>query len=249
MNQAPHHPCHAATSASGPHHLCYKKSAKAKISAPKTEIVKSACIGAVIIAAGQGLRMGRGYGHENGYCKPCMPLGSSTILANVMNCLQAGVTGPIVVVTGYHQASVEAEAARLGLITAHNQQPERGMLSSMQTGFAALLAMSDKLDGVFLLPADIPNIRPATSALLAEDVHACRAAITYPTFQGERGHPPILARHVVEQALSYEGQGGLRGLLIQIETNGESIRNVPVADEGILTDMDTVADHAQITAS
>ncbi len=247
MSTPTHHPRHTATSASTSHSCC-KKSYKSEAPATKTAPMKSARIGAVIIAAGQGLRMGRGFGHENGHCKPCMQLGSSTILGNVIKCLQAGATGPIVVVTGYHQSSVEAEATRLGLTTAHNPQPERGMLSSMQTGFAALLAMESTLDGVFLLPADIPSIRPATCTLLAEDFHANRAAITYPTFQGERGHPPILARHVIEQALSYDGQGGLRGLLLQIEASDETVRNIPVADEGILTDMDTVADHAQITA-
>lgn len=211
---------------------------------------------AVIIAAGQGHRMGLGFGHENGHPKPCMPLGNSTILANVMKCLQAGVTGPIVVVTGYHEQAVTAEAQRLGLYTAHNPHPERGMLSSMQTGFAALLKLTgpQKLDGVLLLPADIPTVRPATCALLAQDFHENRAAITYPTFQtssalqGERGHPPILARHVVEQALTYDGQGGLRGLLMDLEVKGAHIRNVPVADEGILVDMDTPADHQLITS-
>lgn len=210
--------------------------------------------------------MGKGlFPHMNpqiGHCKPCMPLGNSTILANVMKCLQAGVTGPIVVVTGYHEQAVTAEAQRLGLYTAHNPHPERGMLSSMQAGFAALLNLvkkqnangqpdekpKDHIDGVLLLPADIPTVRPATCALLAQDFHANRATITYPTFQGERGHPPILARHVVEQALIYDGQGGLRGLLMDLETKGAHIRNVPVADEGILVDMDTPVDHQLITA-
>lgn len=229
---------------------------------------KKAHIGAVIIAAGQGLRMGRGFGHENGHCKPCMPLGEYSILANVMKCLQAGVTGPIVVVTGYHQEAVTAEAQRLGLHTVHNEHPERGMLSSMQAGFAAILDMtknssrdysrglngshdldsSHGLDGVFLLPADIPTVRPSTCTLLAEDFHEHRASITYPIFKEERGHPPILARHIMEEALHYDGQGGLRSLLLQIEEQGHMVRHVFVADEGILRDMDTVADHAQIVA-
>lgn len=218
------------------------------------KVNKSANIGAVIIAAGQGLRMGKSLAPhmdpQNGHCKPCMPLGSSTILANVMKCLQAGVTGPIVVVTGYHSQAVNAEAQRLGLLTVHNAQPERGMLSSMKTGFAALLAgqTTHKLDGILLLPADIPIIRPSTCALLAEDFHEHRASITYPTFQGERGHPPILARHIIEKALTYEGHGGLRSLLMAIEDSGHTVREIPVADEGVLTDMDTVAAYKQVTA-
>lgn len=223
-------------------------------SAKDTAPQKKARIGAVIIAAGQGLRMGRGFGHEHGYCKPCMPLGKSTVLANVMKCLQGGVTGPIVVVTGYYQEAVTAEVQRLGLYTVHNTHPERGMFSSMQAGFAALLALvpNGALEGTFLLPADIPTVRPSTCALLAEDFHEHHASITYPLFDKERGHPPILARHVMEEALNqrddWGSQGGLRALLLHIEERGDKVRRVAVADEGIISDMDTPTAHAQLKA-
>ncbi len=252
----PRKTCSASSCASGRAALsvCKQKSVHHEIICENSKVTKSAHLGAVIIAAGQGLRMGQSLAphkdQENGHCKPCMALGTSTILANVMKCLQAGVTGPIVVVTGYHAMAVNAEAQRLGLHAAHNPQPECGMLSSIQTGFAALLAdeSTRKLDGIFLLPADIPIIRPSTCALLADDFHEHRTDITYPTFQNERGHPPILARHVVEKALRYEGHGGLRTLLRQVEDAGHTVREIPVADEGILTDMDTVAAHQQVTA-
>lgn len=94
-------------------------------------------------------------------------------------------------------------------------------------------------DALFVLPVDIPLVRPETCALLTESFAARRDAVTYPTFDGERGHPPLLRRDVAEAALRHTGEGGLRAVLEQVAAQGGTECDVPVADAGILADMDT----------
>ena len=228
-------------------------------------------IGGIILAAGEASRMGR--------CKAVLPLGDDaepTVLQAAAQALQGGCNGSIVVVTGFHETAVRAEAARLGLPVVHNPDAASGMFSSVCAGIRALTQALDQLpdsgrisnpgisgdsdisgvsgvsgdfglysspdvplDALFVLPVDIPLVRPETCALLTESFAARRDAVTYPTFAGERGHPPLLRRDVAEAALRHTGEGGLRAVLEQVAVQGGAECDVPVADAGILADMDT----------
>lgn len=194
-------------------------------------------IGAIVLAAGEGKRMGA--------CKPLLPLGASTVLAHVAKTLLPAINGPLVVVTGHHGDAVTAEALRLSLETAENTTPQDGMFSSVRTGLAHIVG---RVDGVLVLPADIPFVRTATCALVVEAFRRHRAAVTYPTLCGERGHPPLLDADTMRAVLASSGDGGLRGVLLALERQGGTTHDVAVADEGIVTDMDTPADHAQLVA-
>lgn len=180
-----------------------------------------------------------------GGCKPLLPLGASTILAGVAETLRPVINGPLVVVTGYHGDAVTAEARRLSLETAANPTPQDGMFSSVHTGLAHI---NGRVDGVLVLPADIPFVRTATCALVVEAFRRHRAAVTYPILCGERGHPPLLGADTIRAVLTSSGDDGLRGVLLALERQGASTHDIAVADEGIITDMDTPADHAQLVA-
>ncbi|WP_174406809.1 NTP transferase domain-containing protein [Desulfovibrio subterraneus] len=223
------------------------------------ELLEQCRIGGIILAAGEASRMGR--------CKAVLPLGDCaepTVLQAALQALQGGCNGPVVVVTGFHEAAVRAEAVRLGLPVVHNPDAASGMFSSVCVGIRALTQHGDQLpyscgaadsgasgdsghdflpdfslDALFVLPVDIPLVRPETCALLTESFAARHDAVTYPTFDGERGHPPLLRRDVAEAALRHTGEGGLRAVLEQVAVQGETECDVPVVDAGILADMDT----------
>ncbi len=192
-------------------------------------------IGGIILAAGRASRMGR--------CKAVLPLDDSTgttVLQAAAETLQGGCNGPVIVVTGFHDTAVRAEAERLGLCTVHNPEADSGMFSSVRTGLQALLHTEGQgVNAMFMLPVDIPLIRPATCALLAEAFAEHNAAVVYPTFCAERGHPPLIRADVAARAVVHSGEGGLRWVLEAAERSGLPVRDVPVADAGILADMDT----------
>jgi CTP:molybdopterin cytidylyltransferase MocA len=63
--------------------------------------------------------------------------------------------------------------------------------------------------------------------------------VCYPQFQSRRGHPPLVNSQLIDEILSYDGQGGLRKLLRDHE---EQAISVPVGDPFIRLDADTPQD-------
>ncbi len=186
---------------------------------------------AVILAAGYSSRIG-------GF-KPLMELGRQSLIARCAGVFRRAGIDDIVVISGHRREEVEAEAARLGLSCIHNPDFDRGMYSSVCTAAANLA----EVDGFFMLPVDIPLIRPATIAALSA-AFAGRAVV-YPSFAGLRGHPPLIPAHLIPAILAHDGRGGLKALLAQQEHRDAT--DVKVWDQGILMDSDTPEDFAVLT--
>ncbi|NVN93629.1 MAG: NTP transferase domain-containing protein, partial [Desulfuromonadales bacterium] len=112
------------------------------------------------------------------------------------------------------------------------------MFSSVTAG--ARTVGSD-LDAFFMLPVDIPLVRPHTIRCLLESYERDTADVLYPTFRGLRGHPPLIAAQLAGHITAWNGSDGLRGALAQWEAGA---RDLGVADEHILNDMDTPESYA-----
>jgi putative nucleotidyltransferase with HDIG domain len=89
-----------------------------------------------------------------------------------------------------------------------------------------------------VLPADVPLVRPATVRQLAAAFARRPHGIIYPVFHDRRGHPPLIARSILDQAVD-----GAPGPLCELlKAQEENALDVPVDDEAIHLDMDTPAD-------
>lgn len=188
--------------------------------------------GAVILAAGFSSRMGD--------FKPLMELAGQSVLARcVRNFRDAGVLD-IVVVTGHCAPKVQAEVEKLGVSSLHNARHELGMFSSVCVAVAGFFELSQLsgLDAFFILPVDVPLVRPATIRAL---IDAYDGRIAYPCFKGERGHPPLIPASLIPKILGHDGQGGLKSLLQSCPS-----LDVPVWDRGILLDADTPEDFSAL---
>lgn len=186
--------------------------------------------GAVVLAAGRSTRLGE--------FKPLLRLGGRTLLERAAALLRAAGVEQIMAVAGHRAEEVAAEAARLGLGCARNPDSEGDMLSSVRAGLEGLAAGPDTF---FLLPVDVPLVRPHSLRLLLERHGADRADVLHPVFGGLRGHPPLVAARRVPDLLAWRGAGGLRGAL---EALGQA-KDVPVADRNIHFDLDTPEDLAE----
>jgi CTP:molybdopterin cytidylyltransferase MocA len=185
---------------------------------------------AVILAAGYSSRIG-------GF-KPLMELGGLSLIGRCAGLFRRAGIDDIMLITGHRHEEVEAKAARLDLSCIHNPDYDRGMYSSVRA--AAAHPHLTEVDGFFMLPVDIPLIRPATIAALSA-AFAGRAVV-YPSFAGLRGHPPLIPAHLIPAILAHDGRGGLKTLL---ETREHL--DVAVWDRGILMDADTPEDFAVLT--
>lgn len=183
--------------------------------------------GAFILSAGFSSRMGD--------FKPLMQLEGRSLLEWAASSFRRVGMEQITVVTGHRADAVRAEAERLGLTCAHNPEYAQGMFSSVRV---AAQAACD-LDAFFLLPVDIPLVRPAVIAALvaAQGQGSARDAVSYPAYENVRGHPPLISASLVSSILAHDGQGGLRSLL-----DRQPGEDVPVWDRGVLLDVDTPED-------
>ena len=174
-----------------------------------------------------------------GAFKPLLNLEGRTLLEwAVMAFRQAGVER-VTVITGHRGEETRLEAERLGAAWVRNPDPGRGMFSSVCLAAEAARG----LDAFFLLPVDIPLVRPATVRALLAAWNALPDSVgrpvLYPTYNSERGHPPFIPGALVPAILNHDGRGGLKTLL-----DRHPGLDVPVWDRGVVLDADTDDDFA-----
>lgn len=197
---------------------------------------------AIILAAGLSSRLADPTLPHGGF-KPLLPLDGETLLGRAAALFRAAGVDEIHVVTGHREAEVLAEAERLALSCVHNPDFARGMFSSARAGLAAL---PHGLDATFVLPVDIPLVRPATLQRLQAAFSGQPALV--PEFLGEPGHPPLIAAWAAPFILEWSGEEGLRGALAALcafaGCPGGPLR-VPVPDADVLFDLDRPKDYRE----
>lgn len=189
-------------------------------------------LAAIIVAAGYSFRMKR--------FKPLLPLGEVTVLERAVQSFLDGGIRNIRVVVGYRANELFPVLERLGVQTIVNTEFSEGMFSSVVAGVRSLPA---EVEGFFLLPVDNPVVNKNTLETLQQTFFSTEVGIIYPSYQGLRGHPPLIAKHYVNKVLTWDKPGGMRGLLEQYELDA---LEVEVVDPGILLDMDTPEDYQRM---
>jgi CTP:molybdopterin cytidylyltransferase MocA len=183
-------------------------------------------IATLILAAGLSSRMGT--------FKPLIQLAGKSLLGCCQTLFQECGLQEIVAVVGHRADETEAEAASLAIRCVRNTDYPTGMFSSIQCGVRSL---PKKTEAFFVLPVDIPLIRPATLRKILTAAAINKKAIIYPVFAGRRGHPPLIPASLIPAILAHDGRGGLETLL-----DRHKGIDIAVWDEGIHLDADTPAD-------
>lgn len=185
--------------------------------------------------------------------KLLLPLGGGTVLGALVDALGEAGVSPIVVVAAAADAALRAWcAARTGptgrLLGAVNPAPERGMLSSILAGLAALGgAAAIERHGLPLLvtPGDLPALRASTVVELVRRATTAGAPLAVPTWRSRRGHPLLIAPHLAAEVERLDPARGLHQLL---DIHAGAVLKVEVDDPGCVTDLDTPADYAALEA-
>lgn len=186
-------------------------------------------VAAIVLAAGFSSRMGE--------FKPLLPLGETTVLERTVTLFQEVGIRDVRVVTGHRSMEVAPLLTRLGARAIVNPRYGEGMFSSVAAGAATI---GPEMDAFFVLPVDVPLVRPATIRALLNSYLLGQGDIIYPCFLGRRGHPPLIAARHAREIAYWHVTGGLREVLSQWESGA---RDVEVPDEQILCDMDTPDDY------
>ena len=185
----------------------------------------------VVLAAGLSSRMGA--------FKPLLEVGGRSMISRVVELMQNAGTDPVIVVTGHRHEELEAHLSGDGVEFVHNPDyASTQQLESLQLGLAKLPRDCER---VLVTPADIPLVRPDT----VERLLAAKGDFVRPRSGERTGHPVVLSAGLIPFLLRYDGPGGLKGA---IQQSGCVIRDVPVADPGVLIDNDTPEDFRRTLA-
>lgn len=183
-----------------------------------------------------------GYSSRMGFFKPLQIIQSSLVIEKTIQTFQLAGIEDIRVVVGYKGDLLIPVLERLGVQVIVNENYSQGMYSSIMAG---VQTFEEDIEGFFLLPGDYPFICPETIKQLLRSFEDSETGdIIYPTYQEQRGHPPIISTRCCAAILMGSPAGGLRDLL---DNSHFTQFNCPVNDAGSLIDLDTGSDYRHAT--
>jgi molybdenum cofactor cytidylyltransferase len=189
-------------------------------------------VAAIILAAGHSKRMGD--------FKPLLPLGEKTALEHAASLFRMAGISNLRVVTGHEGEKLTPLLQTLEVPQVPNPHYREGMFTSIQAG---LRSLPEEIAAFFLLPVDIPLIRPQTVKTLLRTWRTGRQGIIQPVFYGTYGHPPLISTRYRRNILDSSGEGGLKKLLLSFAADTLELE---IPDEYILLDMDTPEDYRNL---
>jgi molybdenum cofactor cytidylyltransferase len=133
---------------------------------------------------------------------------------------------------------------RSGLILAINPDPERGMLSSILAGLAALGGTAGWREPLLISPADLPALQAETIRATLAALGAPDSALAWPTYRGKNGHPLGIAPEAVAEIPTLDPAIGLKQL--RERSAGRTIE-IGVDDAGAVSDVDTAEEYEALS--
>jgi molybdenum cofactor cytidylyltransferase len=191
-------------------------------------------IAAVVLAAGSSRRM-------EGSNKLLAEVHGRPVIARVVSAVLGSRARKVVVVTGHDAAGLREALQREGVLDGvelvHNSAYGDGMSTSLRAGIAAL---GSDVDAALIVLGDLPRLRAAhVDAVAQAFVPGAERDLCAPVFDGRRGHPVLFPARCFPALLAVTGDQGGRDVL---RDQAQRVQRVPVADDGVLVDVDTPAD-------
>ena len=174
-----------------------------------------------------------------GSCKQLLPLAGKTVIAHCLETLLAGGSAELIVVVSPDGDEVARAARDYPVQVVINADPEGDMAASVRTGRDAL---SSSVTAVVVALCDYPLVTVETIKDLIKAHRRNPEDIIIPCYQARRGHPPLFPRQLLEELAA---PLTLQNLL---RANPQRIEHLPVADQGVLIDMDTPEDYQRVIA-
>lgn len=182
---------------------------------------------AVILAAGASTRMGTP--------KQLLPLGSGTVIEQVVKTIQPVVDRTVVVV-GHQAEAVRAVLAGSRACCVDNPDYCHGMVTSVQAGIRA----AGDAAAFLICLGDQPGVSRQAAAAIVAAWRRSKVLLVTPSYGGRRGHPILVSRCLREEILALPAHEGLNAVTRRHAAAGKL---VPVENEEILLDMDTPLDY------
>jgi CTP:molybdopterin cytidylyltransferase MocA len=178
-------------------------------------------IAAIVLTAGKSERMGRP--------KALLQFKGRTFLEHILLAVQAAGIAHTAVVVGHHRSEI-VSALELPA-TVFNPNYEQGMSTSVQAG---LRALPPGFGGAGIFLVDHPLIDATTIQTIAARLEP--GTIALPFHEGRRGHPVFFSSELFGEILDLTADQGLN---VVVRRDPSRVIEVPVANAGVLRDIDT----------
>ena len=185
----------------------------------------------LVLAAGSSTRLG---GHPKALLTTTT---GKTFVQQIAETAKAAGSGGVYVVIGAPHGDPIKKRLPPGVGTCTNPRPDRGMLSSIESG---LQSLPQNASGVLIWPVDHPLVHVDTVRAI---LSAAPSKIIVPIHNGKGGHPVRIPRARFGDISSLSPDVGLRQLF---ELHADKVERLNVDDEGIHVDVDTQADYDKL---
>lgn len=189
----------------------------------------------IILAAGQSRRMGA-------VNKLLIEVDGKPMMRHAVDAAREAGADPVIVVTGHQPDEVQAAAGDQATFV-HNPSFDDGLSTSLRIG---LSAVPESCDGALIALGDMPKVgakhlRQLVAAHDPDEGHL----ICVPTRNGKRGNPVFWDRRFFEDMAALGGDVGAKHLIGDYD---DVVIEVPMADDAVLTDVDSPAALARLAA-
>lgn len=187
-------------------------------------------ISAILLGAGTSSR----FGNKN---KLLQPFKNSILIEHIVKIITSVSMSEVLVVTGFEHDKVFKAIEKYDIQIVYNEEFETGIASSIKCG---VLAASDETEGYMICLGDMPNITQEYILKLmnAFSQSGC-SSIIVPAIGKRKGNPVIFPKVFRGELLQIRGDKGARAI---IEKNAGLVVEVPIKEERLLDDIDTMED-------
>ena len=182
----------------------------------------------------EGIILAAGFSRRAGVWKMALPIKGRTVIERAIMGMYP-VVERIIVVGGYNFKNLLKIIEKYEkALPVYNENFPLGMFTSIQKGVEKVSG-----DRFFILPGDIPLVRPSTYKYMLEQ----KGDIIVPVYEGRKGHPVLLSYAMKELLLDEERDSNLKAFI-----NRMGFKEVIVDDPFIRMDIDTLEDYWNLTS-
>jgi molybdenum cofactor cytidylyltransferase len=116
---------------------------------------------------------------------------------------------------------------------------EHASHAGMGDSIAAAVRATKDASGWLVLPGDLPLIRPGTLQAVADAL--ARHDVVVPHYRGQRGHPVGFGATCEAALRALAGPQGAQSV-VRAQAAGGAVHDLEIDDDGIVVDIDTLAD-------
>ena len=188
-------------------------------------------LGAVLLAAGAGMRMG-------GRPKALLELGGVPLVLRQLIALSGAGVDELAIVLGHHAVRILPVIEHFPVTLVHNPRPADGQVSSLRLGLAAL---NPNVDAVLVALTDQPliNEQDITALIGAFKKRPEGTSLVVPRCEGQPGNPVVFSGAVREQILAGDINVGCRNWRSE---NPTAVAHFDTDNRRFTLDIDTLED-------